>query len=307
MKLLLIFVPILFATFFSHAQNDYIKYFHKINDAKYTYLVDQDHKTSFDLFCNAFKHYKPVFYDYIEAAEVALLTSNKDSCMTWIKEYFNNGSSKYMVENSPVFKKYFSSNDWELIDDFHKKGKDYFFSRANLDLIEKLHYLYSADVYLGSEQVFENDSIKWVIRKQVFSNNLNNLVEIIKEDGYPGYSDIGYYSKYLKIFIIHARTDTKRDSLNIEYLKEVMLFELKKGEVSPSTYSGLFDIMVHVWEDNKIQTYGLWADTRTDKFYPIEDIWRVDERRRSIGLNSLAEKAKIRGFTIPQEYFDCGN
>ncbi|MEA1849943.1 DUF6624 domain-containing protein [Chryseobacterium sp. MHB01] len=125
--------------------------------------------------------------------------------------------------------------------------------------------------------------------KKVDANNFNAFEEIINQYGWLGPSEIGYKNnQYLFLILQHADLTSQK--------KYLPLFRksCKAGKVLPKDLAYLEDRIN--MREGKMQQYGSQTviDKVSKKFviFPIEDVDHVDQRRASVGLESLKAYVK---------------
>lgn len=119
--------------------------------------------------------------------------------------------------------------------------------------------------------------------------NTGRLVEINKIVGFPSVRIVGADGfEAFMLLLQHSDSDRLRQA----YLKPIKR-AFKRRELSPSEYSNYIDrLLLH---QKKPQIYGTQFDVKDGKLVlsAVENIKDLDERRREIGLPSMAEYVKI--------------
>lgn len=124
--------------------------------------------------------------------------------------------------------------------------------------------------------------------KKVDSMNLVFIRRVIKDNGYPGISQVGTSAGEAAFLLVqHADRDTTFQNKVLADMKKL----LGKKDVAPENYALLTDrVMVNTQGK---QLYGTqFEDVKTKKLYPIVDSVNVDKRRQAVGLSPLAEYVK---------------
>lgn len=121
---------------------------------------------------------------------------------------------------------------------------------------------------------------------KVDQHNTEQLKQIIDEHGWPGKSLVGDDGAAAAWLLAqHADRDLVFQKRCLALLRKAV----RAGEADPAHAAYLGDrIAVH---DERHQTYGTQFEVQDGELVPspIADADEVDERRRSVGLNSLAE------------------
>jgi hypothetical protein len=135
--------------------------------------------------------------------------------------------------------------------------------------------------------------------EEVHRRNAARLKEIIAEHGWPGRSLVGEDGAVAAWFIAqHAIGDPPFQRRALELLREA----LARGEVSPAAPAFLEDRICFM--EGRPQVYGTQFESDEaglPRPYRIADPEHVDERRRAVGLNSLAERTReLRAGDTPE-------
>jgi hypothetical protein len=148
-----------------------------------------------------------------------------------------------------------------------------------------------------SDQLYRGRSItganitpdEWKLQTAIDVANIKRLAQIIDSFGWPGLRFAGAASQAAFLVLQHADPDTQR-----KYLP--LLRDAVKRHDALGGHLALLEDRVRV-ADGKLQLYGTQLGGEPLHFEPIEDEVHVDERRRSIGLEPLADYAKHFGLT----------
>jgi hypothetical protein len=131
---------------------------------------------------------------------------------------------------------------------------------------------------------------EWRRQEEIDKANMARLKEIIDAYGWPGLRFAGAASQTAFMVLQHADHDSQRRYLPL--LREAV----KRGDALGS-HLALLEDRVRV-ADGKPQLYGSQLSGTPLRFEPIEDEARVDERRRSVGLEPLADYARRFGLEL---------
>jgi hypothetical protein len=126
--------------------------------------------------------------------------------------------------------------------------------------------------------------------RAVDKKNTARMKEIVAAKGWPGKSLVGKDGASAAWLLVqHADLDVPFQKLCLARMEPM----LKTGEIEAKDYAYLVD-RVAVAEKRK-QTYGTQLDEHHREPWPIEDEAHVDERRKSVGLGTMAEyRAEMR-------------
>ncbi len=108
------------------------------------------------------------------------------------------------------------------------------------------------------------------------------MKEIVKQYGWPGKSLVGEDgANGAWLLVQHADRDPEFQKQCLPLIEAAT----KTGEVPPQQYAYLYDRVATA--DDKPQRYG--TQFRNGEPFPIEDEAHVDERRKAVGLGTMAE------------------
>jgi hypothetical protein len=136
-----------------------------------------------------------------------------------------------------------------------------------------------------------------VYTRQVDAVNLRQLKHIINQDGFPTIEMVGVDGVHAAFLLTQHADD---DSAFQERMLRVVTRRLRSGEINGNQYALLTDRVLRA--HGKPQRYGTQFEKRDDdwKPEPIADEPHVDQRRRALGLISLANySCKIRAVYGP--------
>ncbi len=149
------------------------------------------------------------------------------------------------------------------------------------------------------------DEPGWQRVEQIDGKNTSRLKTIVAQYGWPGRSLVGEDGAHAAWLLVqHAAQDLMFQKDCLEKMKQ----SFKGGEVSARDLAYLVDRVAVA--ENKKQLYGtqfIFIGRCDDmKPQPIEDEQHVDERRKSVGLTTLAEYGKQirRTYCRPETGFE---
>jgi hypothetical protein len=126
--------------------------------------------------------------------------------------------------------------------------------------------------------------------REVHERNGARLKEVIEAHGWPGRSLVGDDGSHAAWLIAqHAIGDPPFQRACATAIEE----SIRKGEAPLAQLAFLVDRIRYF--EGKPQVYGTqfhWDENGEMNPWPIEDLERVDERRRRAGLNSIAERTR---------------
>lgn len=144
-------------------------------------------------------------------------------------------------------------------------------------------------LYRGRSLTGELSAEEWKLQTNIDVANMKRLAEIIDSFGWPGLRFAGAASQTAFAVLQHADPASQR-----KYLP--LLRDAVGRSDALGSHLAMLEDRVRLGE-GKPQLYGSQLSGDPLRFDPIEDEARVDERRRSIGLEPLADYARRFGLT----------
>jgi hypothetical protein len=161
---------------------------------------------------------------------------------------------------------------------------------------ERAQAVRDLEAMAGPDQLYRGRSTaealtpaEWKKQNAIDAANMKRLAQIIDAYGWPGLRFAGAASQTAFIVLQHADHDSQR-----KYLP--LLRAAVKRSDALGSHLALLEDRVRI-ADGKPQLYGSQLSGDPWRFEPIEDEAHVDERRRSIGLEPLADYARRFGLT----------
>jgi hypothetical protein len=131
----------------------------------------------------------------------------------------------------------------------------------------------------------------WKKQQPIDEANIKRLAEIIEKHGWPGRRLVGDKAS-TAAFLVLQHADYTYQKKYLPLLRKAVA----DGELRADSLALLEDRIL--MREGKKQIYGSQLQTNALgklEFYPIEDETNVDKRRKSVGLEPLAEYAKQFG------------
>jgi hypothetical protein len=145
----------------------------------------------------------------------------------------------------------------------------------------------SDQLYRGRSATGELTPEEWKLQTAIDVANMKRLAQIIDTYGWPGLRFAGAASQTAFLVLQHADPATQRKYLPL--LRDAV----KRSDAMGGHLAMLEDRLLV--DEGKPQVYGSQLAANPLRFEPIEDEAHVDERRRSVGLEPLAEYARHFG------------
>jgi hypothetical protein len=289
MKTLLFYMGLLVTSFGVYAQ-DYLPYYHLINEARWVFFKYQDYEKTDSLLGVAFAMVDPHLPDVLFAAQNANRLGDMNKCYHYFYQGLTKGASWKNVEE----RKEFADSPW-----FERLKSE----RDSLLLI--------ADSRLDKEWCALIDSM--VVRDQynrrdrkkqppLDSINLQIIKTIIREHGrMPGMRELGFTrAQGLSGVLFHHVEERYR----LDTLAHVIIKQTLQGEFIPESTAQFID-------------HGCWFDADLPYHFtrvvfgsegmrsggishvvPVRNRACIDELRASLGLTSLERMAEMRKMVI---------
>ncbi|MDR2145047.1 MAG: hypothetical protein LBE91_01125 [Tannerella sp.] len=150
----------------------------------------------------------------------------------------------------------------------------------------------------GGNSDSDSEEYKYVFSliAQEDSKNQEQVIKIIDGHGWLGISQVGFFANNA-LFLVIQHAPVEMQEKYFPLLKE----SAEKGE-SRLADMALMDDRIRMRRNRK-QLYGSQTTTVNGKNYvwPIEDAQNVDERRKQVQLQPLAEYLKYAGLSYPQD------
>lgn len=165
---------------------------------------------------------------------------------------------------------------------------------------ERVKAVHDLEAMAGPDQKYRAQTMdgheptpeEWKLQTAIDAANMKRLAEIIEAYGWPGVRFAGRASSTAFLVLQHADHDSQR-----RYLP--LLRDAVKRNDSLGSQLAMLEDRVRI-ADGKPQLYGTQLSAIAGGalyFDPIEDEAHVDDRRGAVGLQPLAEYAKLFGLT----------
>lgn len=153
-------------------------------------------------------------------------------------------------------------------------------------------------LYRGRAAAAQLTTDEWQQQTAIDAANMQRLAQIIDAHGWPGLRFAGAATQTAFLVLQHADQASQH-----KYLP--LLRAAVKLNDAAGSHLALLEDRVRI-ADGKPQLYGSQVSTNPARFHPIEDEAQVDQRRRSIGLEPLADYARRFGFIYLPGKIDDG-
>jgi hypothetical protein len=291
--LILILFTILFSckSSYTHVGDknaNYIPYYLKVNEADSLHLVG-NYKQSQHILDSLFKKFEPLrlsFYnEYFTYYRNKILLNDFDKMDVVLKKVvsdygFNIGLYLKDSLNSVAMKKAkFTEQDLKGFYESYVKSLNLEYRTAIEKMIEN-----DQRVRLSVPRNKE----EW---EKVDKENAETIKKLIAKYGYPSIKKIGPYeftdkSSNISTLFLHASKEEREN-----YILDLMLESVKKGECEPNDFANVYDKYLYVSgeHDGKV-LYGELRDRKKSIDMVVLNPKKIDSIRKSIGLEHLDYK-----------------
>ena len=292
----------------SYSQN-YINYHKGIVYAEKN-ILQENYKEALFTLDSLFKRHDFVFaIDYFTAAQLATTLQQYDLAIEYLKDGASAGITKKLVEGNDILQTLSTHDAWKNYEDSYDALRDEYLAGIDWELCEKLNKLFQVDLDMTTQLTEASNlkanfiDLKW--RKQIKKNG-HELLDIIQEYGFPGERLVGLdecdesfnpnkeaivgrtvllNSKMAFVMLMHYYRSPHDD------INEVLLEEVKKGNMPPSQYAVIQDYLTE-GTDPKYSTYKYYNQWRIQLQKKEEKA--INERRTEIGLGEYQHKITKR-------------
>lgn len=161
--------------------------------------------------------------------------------------------------------------------------------KKNEELVQHIHEMYVSDqnarfrLHVSKDMEYADELNSQI--KQLKSAHLEKMKQIVQTYGWPGHSQVGVYGSHEFWLLVQHTEDVDFQEMCLGLLKEAV----NKGEASKADLAYLTDrVLVNL---KLPQMYGtqIVGDGPDFRFWVIENEEAVEERRKEMGLSTLAE------------------
>ena len=293
-----------------------LSYYDYIEQAESLYSKDKKYLESAEAYDKAFKinKGKSVQTNFYNAACMWAMANNPTKAIHYLKIILN--KSKNIIPSWTAPYELYNNlqqdqdleilrtrSDWNNLLAIAKQNADQFVKGINEDLSHEISALRDTDQAIRlklDELRKDNSKINSPEEKDLLAKIklqdalvLKQAEEIIAKNGWPSIQKVGYKnSQTMWLIIQHS---------NLSIMKKyysVMKKAVEQGELLPRDFAFLEDRMLMY--SKKAQIYGSQTviDRESKKFYlyPVENVDQIDQRRASVGLESI--KKYLKGYNI---------
>ncbi len=188
-------------------------------------------------------------------------------------------------------REYTKSSEWKKFENRITTHYKNTYHPVNLPLAIKILKAGGADQSVRYYHLLVQTPGAKVIVRETDSLNLLFIKRHIGQHGFPGISQVGTPASDVAFLLVqHADDDIAFQKTVLKQMEKLLVTK----DVTPSHYAYLYD-RIMVKEQGK-QYYGTqFRNISKGELFPIDDKENVDQRRKILGLSTLAEYLKSRG------------
>lgn len=279
-------------------QNRLSEYYSHTNEASRFYLNGQ-YKEALESYHEAFERNTPFHNHLITATECAAIIDSNRIAIELLKTAILQGVEYEAVIELGIIHDLQKEPEWLELKEQYPELRREFFSTINIDLYSELIRMKAKDELL---RPYSRDSTARNILMEVYKTNMNKLLNLTAQYGFPGHQAVGYYSEITYTILLHGtpEIEKRKDKHEIDSLLKK---EVHEGNFLPFYYATWKDM--GLWRNEQKQIYGIINQVDENglrQFDPIDDITTVDQLRKSIYLESLEDYAYRIGIELPSGY-----
>lgn len=267
---------------------NYIPYYLKVNEADSLHIVG-NYKQSYEILDSLFERYEPInqesYIEYITFMKNKIILNNFKNIDKILKKSIKVYGYKpeYCAKDSliqiAVKKSKFDEKDLNRFYDTYIKKLNLSYRYAINDMIE------------NDQRVRLAEPIKKEELERVDKENAENIKFLIKKYGYPSIKKVGRYSfndkkSNVNILFLHANKEAREN-----YVLDLMLQSVKKGECEPSDFATVYDKYLLVTDKYRGKVlYGELRSLKSSIYTQVVYPEKVDSIRKSVGLEHFEYK-----------------
>lgn len=279
-------------------RNRVAEYHAHTHEAGRFYLNGQ-YAEALECYYDAFEINTPFHNHLITAAECANNIDSTGIAIELLKMAILQGFEYQTIIELGTFYELQEEPEWLELKEQYPDLRREFFSTIDIDLYSELIRMKATDKLL---RPYWRDSSAMKILQEVYKTNMEKLLSLTAQYGFPGHLAVGYYSEITYTILLHGTPEVlnRKDFYQIDSL---LMKELHEGNLLPFYYADWKD--KGLWRSKQKQLYGIINQVDENgfrQFDPIDDVSAVDQLRENIYLESLDDYAYRIGIELPSGY-----
>lgn len=274
--------------------NDYLQYHWQIIEAE-KFIANEKFKESLDIYSDVFEFYSFIFLkDYKVAAQIAFYLDKKQKALYYIKEGIASGWELKAIKKNKFLAPLQDESEWKTIENNYNKLRSYYLARIDQPTRDHVQKMFKKDqkkamgalFRIGNKSQEKYGTNKFAPHSEI---QMESLVEILKNKGYPGEKLIGN-DYWMSTIISHHNSISKeynrKDTL-YQSIKPALLQAIERGQMSPYEYAMVDDWQKAVASDRTETGYGFLNPPHQ------LTLSKTNELRQKIGLRTIALRNKL--------------
>ncbi|WP_299521916.1 hypothetical protein [Winogradskyella sp.] len=242
-----------------------------------------------------FNEYDFIFLrDYKIASQISFLIGEKEKGLHYVKKAISNGWELPSLKEEKFFDRHLLDSDWENIEKQYHSLHNQFLNRIDSSIVDKVRSMFEKDQKIAYQaSIIEDEQAQEEFILEKFTghseNQINNLLIIMQNFGYPGEFLIGnnfWGSTILSHHNSIAPEYVKQDTL-YDFIRPKLFQALKKGFISPYE--------IALIEDWKKAIISDWSNSPYGYLNPpnVSSIAQINKARNAIGLRPVELRNKL--------------
>ena len=307
MKLKLIFSCLfLFITFQKGFSQNFLAYNTLLIKADIA-VNDSKNDSALYFYQKAFEISTPYYYQYIDAAKIALILKNYITCEKLLRKALFRGANINDLgpKKIPELSTSIFNNLKNNYNQFHAE----YLNNIDQDYLREISILHAKDQAIRNKVLFEADSVcfKNNIEQAIAyidSTNFADLIALSKNKGFPTREKVGDFGFQDAWLLLWHHRNSFPETPQWKEIKPFIDEAISKKTLSPDFYALFIDFKR--FSENQPQLYGtMFSQLRFSSKYDqtlIEDPKNLNSRRREIGMPSFEDDIRSMGINLPATY-----
>lgn len=292
---LICFLPVLaFSDPYAHDQEDYWTYHEQMNKAEK--LISEEYfQEALNLVQDVFNTFDFVFLrDYKIASQLALYLNDKEKAFEIIKLGIEAGWDLKNLKRNIFLSKLQGEPEWESIEEAYPQLRKKYEKRIDANTRNMVHEMFKLDQRKALGALFrigDKSQEKYALKKFAPHSEiqLNKLIKILADQGYPGEQLIGNNFWMSTILSHHNSVSTayvKKDTL-YKSIKPKLMQAIGKGQMSPYEFAIIDDWYIAVGSGRTQTGYGFLNPPLSST------LTETNKLRRKVGLRTIELRNKL--------------
>jgi hypothetical protein len=270
------------------ANQDYTQYHHQVIEAELL-IVDQKYQEALLMYEEIFNAYDFVFLnEYQVATQLAVAINDHEKAIKYLQEGIDAGWTLKSIKKNEYLKNLQTGPEWKSIKQTYKAKYSEYEAGLNQVVRKKVKKMYAQDQWkaIGALFTFSSKRQDRYAEKKFAPHSvkqMDKLISILKESGYPGERLIGnnyWMSTVLSHHNSISQAYVEQDTL-YQFVKPKLVDALKAGQMSPWEFALVDDWYRAVKSDRNEAGYGFLNQPTKEK------LATVNQLRDQIGLRSV--------------------